>query len=139
VPSLDEIVAYFETVSPESVARIDRVYAPDAYFKDPFNEVRGVDAVRRVFAHMFEQVDDPRFAVTAHWQGADGVIVAWDFTFGVRGTSARRLVRGVSHLRLAADGRIDYHRDYWDPAEGVYETIPVLGALMRLLKRKLAA
>ena len=31
------------------------------------------------------------------------------------------------------------HRDYWDAAEELYEKLPVLGALMRLLRRKLAA
>jgi hypothetical protein len=31
------------------------------------------------------------------------------------------------------------HRDYWDAAEELYEKLPVLGALMRLLKRRLRA
>jgi hypothetical protein len=28
------------------------------------------------------------------------------------------------------------HRDYWDAAEELYEKIPVLGALMRWLKKR---
>ena len=45
-------------------------------------------------------------------------------------------VHGSSHLHLAADGRIAIHRDYWDAAEELYEKLPVLGALMRWLKRR---
>lgn len=37
------------------------------------------------------------------------------------------------------DGRIVLHRDYWDAAEELYAKLPVLGGLMRYLKRKLAA
>ena len=45
-------------------------------------------------------------------------------------------VRGVSHLVLAPDGRIAEHRDYWDAAEELYEKLPLLGGLMRWLKRR---
>ena len=45
-------------------------------------------------------------------------------------------IRGGSHLRLAADGRISEHRDYWDTTEEFYEKLPAIGALMRWLKRR---
>jgi ketosteroid isomerase-like protein len=134
---LDEIVVWFETLTPQSVDRTGEFYAPDAYFKDPFNEVRGVEPIRRVFAHMFEQVAEPRFRVTGRWEGSDGVMLAWDFTFRTGGRA--RVVRGVSHLRFAPDGRIAWHRDYWDAAGELYESVPGLGALMRFLKRRLQA
>lgn len=134
--TLDGIIAWFESLTPESVDRAGDFYAADAAFKDPFNEVRGVDPIRRIFAHVFEQVDEPRFRVTGRWEGADGVMLGWDFTFRT-GRQARR-IRGVSHLRFAPDGRIVSHRDYWDAAGELYETLPVLGALMRFLRRRLA-
>ena len=40
---------------------------------------------------------------------------------------------------LADDGRITLHRDYWDAAEELYEKLPVIGTLMRWLRRRLAA
>jgi hypothetical protein len=40
------------------------------------------------------------------------------------------------HLQLDRDGRIRAHRDDWDPAEEVYERQPILGALMRWLRRR---
>jgi ketosteroid isomerase-like protein len=75
--TLAEIVRWFEHLTRESVADIGRYYAPDAFFKDPFNEVAGVDAVRRVFAHMFDQADEPRFRVLERWQEAHGAMLTW--------------------------------------------------------------
>ena len=49
--SLQQLVQFFETISPDSVQRIPDIYSADAYFKDPFNEVRGVEAVKKIFAH----------------------------------------------------------------------------------------
>lgn len=135
--TLDGIIAWFESLTPQSVDRAAEFYAADARFKDPFNEVRGVEPIRRIFAHMFEQVDEPRFRVTGRWEGADGVMLGWDFTF--RTGKQARCIRGVSHLRFTPDGRIASHRDYWDAAGELYETLPVLGALMRFLRRRLAA
>jgi len=34
---------------------------------------------------------------------------------------------------------VTYHRDYWDTAEELYAKLPLLGGLMRLLRRRLAA
>ena len=39
----------------------------------------------------------------------------------------------------AADGRIARHRDYWDAAGELYEKLPLLGTLMRWLRRRIAA
>ena len=45
-------------------------------------------------------------------------------------------MRGASHLRFAPDGRVADHRDYWDAAEELYEKLPVVGGVMRWLKRR---
>jgi hypothetical protein len=39
-------------------------------------------------------------------------------------------------LHLDAIGLITLHRDYWDAAEELYEKLPLLGSLMRWLKRR---
>lgn len=62
--NLDPLIRFYDEFTPESVARFGEFYSADAYFKDPFNEVRGIDAIQRVFGHMFSQVTEPRFVVT---------------------------------------------------------------------------
>ena len=53
--------------------------------------------------------------------------------------SQAQLIRGASHLKFDQQGRVVWHRDYWDAAEELYEKLPVIGWLMRFLKGKLAA
>jgi ketosteroid isomerase-like protein len=131
------IVVYFEQLAPPDLAQLDRFYAESASFKDPFNEVQGVPAIRRVFEHMFATLDAPRFVVHAAVVQGDQCFLTWDFIFRMRRFNRdEQRVRGSSHLRLAADGRITLHRDYWDAAEELYEKLPVVGGLMRWLKRR---
>ena len=133
-------IAFFESISPADLDRIDAIYARDAWFKDPFNEVRGTPGIRRVFAHMFDALDRPRFVVRETVSDGAQAFVVWDFEFSFRRGSPRtpQCIRGCSQLRFDEAGRIAYHRDYWDAAEELYEKLPVLGALMRWLRRRAA-
>ena len=136
--AVDRLCAYFETISPQSVGRIGEFYAADARFKDPFNEVRGLPEVQRIFSHMFVALERPRFVVTDSIVGENQCFLTWNFEFHLKRFDRVTLqtIRGVSHLKFTADGLIDFHRDYWDAAEELYEKLPVLGGLMRWLKRR---
>ncbi len=133
-------VALFEGLTRERVADLGAIYTADVRFKDPFNEVQGVAAVQAIFTHMFDNLDGPRFVVRDVIVQGEQAFLAWDFLFRMRRFDrAEQCIRGGSHLRLAADGRIREHRDYWDAAEELYEKLPVLGGLMRWLKRRAAS
>lgn len=135
--ALDRLVDFYQTLQPAALCRLGELYAPGAFFKDPFNEVTGVPAIERIFRHMFAQVADPRFVVTTRLRDGGQAMLAWTFAFG---HEPRRItVRGVSHLVFDAQGRVVRHRDYWDPAEELYARLPLIGPLMRWLRRRLAA
>lgn len=138
---LDALIRFYQELSPEGVERFAEFYSADAYFKDPFNEVRGIPAIQRIFSHMFGQVAEPRFVITERVADPGGAVLVWEFSYRVRlwGKGETQVMRGVSHLRFDAEGKVDYHRDYWDTAEELYMKLPVLGWLMRGLRRVLAA
>ncbi len=136
--AVERVVRFYESISPGDVGRIGELYSDDAYFKDPFNEVRGVPAIARIFEHMFGQVDSPRFTVRERVVQGDAAFLVWDFDFAFRRPlpPGPRRIRGCSHLKLDADGRVTFHRDYWDAAEELYEQLPAIGALMRWMRRR---
>ena len=131
------VVELFERLTPADVLRLPEVYAPAVQFKDPFNEVRGVAEVQRIFAHMFETLDCPRFVVRDVASRGEQCFLTWEMQFRLRRFDrAPRSIRGASHLVFDMNGQIILHRDYWDAAEELYEKLPYLGALMRWLKRR---
>ena len=132
------VVEFFETLSPARLDRLDAIYTPQIWFKDPFNEVRGLAAVRKIFSHMYEALDQPRFVVTGCIAQGDQCFLSWNFEFRFRSfdRDVLQTVRGGSHLKFSAEGLIDYHRDYWDAAEELYEKLPWVGGMMRWLKKR---
>ena len=134
--SLQKVILFFENIDAGNVAQLASIYTEEASFKDPFNEVLGIVAITKIFRHMFEQVNAPRFVVTGSVLQGDQAFLTWDFLFRMKRFSHdEQCIRGATHLRFAADGRVCLHRDYWDAAEELYEKLPVLGSLMRGLKR----
>lgn len=136
--SVAALARYFETLSPASVAQIGHYYAAQARFKDPFNDVTGIREITRIFEHMFVALIAPRFVVTQQiCQGAQ-CFLTWEFRFQFRNyqTGTEQVILGASHLVIDAQGLVVLHRDYWDAAEELYEKLPVVGSLMRWLKRR---
>ena len=137
-PAVEKIVLFFETLTPHSVSRFGAYYTEDAFFKDPFNEVHGLAEVQRIFEHVCVALYEPSFVITERVVDGDQCFLSWDFHFRFKKFSpeVRQTIRGATHLKLASDGRIRFHRDYWDAAEELYEKLPVVGGLMRWLKKR---
>lgn len=135
--ALERAVQFFETLTVESArTQLPQIYAADASFKDPFNEVRGIAAITPLFTHMFVQVENPRFVVTTHIVQGNIAFITWDFLFHMkRYAREEQCIRGATQLRFNEAGLVEMHRDFWDAAEELYEKLPVLGSFMRVLKK----
>ena len=136
--AVERLVQFFEELQPQDLPRLAQMYAQDARFKDPFNEVQGLPAIERIFAHMFEALDSPHFIVTERIVQNNRCFLVWDFRFRFKrfDTATCQTVRGGTHLVFNDAGLVTLHRDYWDAAEELYEKLPVVGGLMRWLKRR---
>ena len=137
-PAIARIVQFFESLSPASVAQLGELYSAQAQFKDPFNDVTGVPAIARIFHHMFKTLDNPRFVVTNQVIQGTQCFLTWEFRFGFKNfkQGQPQVILGASHLVISEQGQVILHRDYWDAAEELYEKLPLVGGLMRWLKRR---
>lgn len=129
----------FEAITPGSLEALGSLCADTVRFKDPFNDVTGREAFARVFQHMFKTVDQPRFTVSHISTVDDTAFLRWRFSFKPKGSQETWVIEGMSEVRFDAHGRVCLHWDHWDAAEQFYERLPVLGSVLRLIKRRLAA
>lgn len=134
---VQRLVHFYENLSPAQLESLSTCYVPQARFKDPFNDVQGLESIRQVFAHMFLTVEAPRFVVTEKLVQDQKAFLVWEFHFRMRRwrKGIPQCIRGGTFLRLDAQGMVLEHRDFWDAAEELYEKLPVLGGLMRRLRQ----
>lgn len=128
---------YLEALAPATLADLPAHVTEDVRFKDPFNDVRGVEAMAGVFRHMFEAVGPVRFRVEQVMAEGERCLMAWRFEGRLRGQPWQ--FEGTSVIRFAPDGRVAEHIDHWDAAAGFYERLPVIGRLLAAMRRRLAA
>ncbi len=134
----ENLASFFETLSPQSVGQLHTIYDPQARFKDPFNEVQGLPEIERIFQHMYVALDQPHFVVTGQVVDGPQAFLTWEFRFRFKrfDTTTLQAVRGASHVVFNEQGLVTMHRDYWDAAEELYEKLPVVGGVMRWLKKR---
>jgi steroid delta-isomerase len=141
------LVRYCELFERLTVADLDRMhelFTEDARFVDPFNDARGLPAVRAVFERMFARCVDVRFEVHEALRDGELALLHWTMRFrpapsrpgGTPG--AEWTLHGMSRVRFAADGRVAEHVDHWDTGGQLYARLPLLGPLIRWLQRRLA-
>lgn len=127
---------FLETLSPASLQRLPEFVHHDVHFRDPFNDVRGADAMAQVFRHMFDNVPGVAFSVQHLAIDANVCLMSWRFTGTLFGQ--RWAFDGTSVVLFNNDGHVTSHTDYWDAARTFYERLPVIGWLLAAIRRRIA-
>lgn len=134
-----KISRFFENLHEgTSLEAFRTIYHDKVAFKDSFNEVVGIEAVHEIFAHMYENLEHPRFVIKEYVHKEDVAYVKWEFIFAFKGAKHEEHFEGVSRLLIDDENKIVSHIDYWDAAEHIYEKMPLLGTLLRYIKSKIA-
>jgi hypothetical protein len=148
-PGLARYIEFMTGLSVARLAELPAIVTDDVQFRDPFNTLRGRAAFAACLHEMLTQLGDLKIVVThvGPLVPTSGDSASVTEAHVLRWTFAGRLLRlgnrpwkvtGMSEVHLAADGRVCTHIDYWDAAQGLYEHLPLVGSLLRWLRRKLA-
>ena len=139
--ALARFASFFSSFASDRIPRLlPETYAQDVYFDDTLKTVRGLEALGHYLAESAEAVEDCRVTIHETTRTAnDEHLVRWSMM--IRFKKLRRGVDtwtvGMSHLRFDAQGRVVYHQDYWNAADGIFQHIPLLGTAIAAIKRRL--
>ncbi|MDP2324185.1 MAG: nuclear transport factor 2 family protein [Gammaproteobacteria bacterium] len=131
--AFENLQRYFDGMTLASVReQTVRVYAPESYLNDTLVGIDGVDSIEAYFLYTVKNAELltveflDRAPVGTDWY------VRWRMTVAVDGLNGGKPVvsYGVTQFRFDADGRVLLHKDFWDAGTGLYEQLPVLGALV---------
>ncbi|MES9940232.1 MAG: nuclear transport factor 2 family protein [Candidatus Thiodiazotropha sp. 6PLUC2] len=127
---------FFEHIDNDGLKDCDRLFSDQVRFKDPFNDVRGVAGVKRVFQHMFNVCETSRFEIHNYCGHGDVGYISWTFHYLVKGKLVQQRIEGLSEVKFNPKGEVIEHIDYWDSGEYVYENLPVIGWVLNKLRNR---
>jgi hypothetical protein len=131
----DGYCQYLENITPENLNDMSKHVSQDVHFRDPFNDVNGIDKMHAVFDDMFENIADIDFVIEDRLDKDNVTIIVWTLS----GILFKKpwSVPGSSRLTFNEAGFLSEHIDFWDSGAGLYEHIPFIGWLPRALRHKL--
>ena len=112
--------------------------SPSVRFIDPFSDFSGSDLLVKLLQKSKDDVRNPSFRILHAWMVEPDrkALIKWHFT-GEVAIIGLLDVTGMSEIDLDNDGLVCRHQDYWDAGLDVYARIPVLGALIKRIRKKL--
>lgn len=126
----------FQELRHDNLSRLGAVYADDVLFEDPLHRVEGLEALTVYFERMYAGVESIGFEFGEIVEAPGRAMLTWTMHM-----THRRLRRGeplalpgASHIRY--DQRVHYHRDYFDAGALLYERLPLLGTVVRAVRRR---
>lgn len=134
-----EYASFFETISKTTPIDEYKIYFDEnAKFKDPFHEVVGVENIYEIFQKMYKNLDDPKFKIDEIVEGKTSTYIRWYFSFRFKSENIAQRFYGVSRV-VFKNKKVISHEDYWDSAEHIYEKIPFISWVIKLVKNKIKA
>lgn len=136
---LQRYADFFAGLTPENLDRLDDLVTEDVHFSDPFNDVHGRRAMKDLFAQMFRDCSHVKFRIDGSVREGSQAFLKWTFFYMPRrfGGAEPWQAIGVSELHFTPDGRVNAHLDHWDAGSQFYARLPIVGALVRFVRRRL--
>jgi limonene-1,2-epoxide hydrolase len=141
VPS-HKIIAHFieiySQLSKDNLAELENLYHQDVVFEDPAHRMNGWKELHSYFENLYSTINSCEFVVHSWLADDSQAFVQWTMTFSHPDLKKGQLrqVEGCSRLEFKKD-QVIYHRDYFDMGEMIYEGVPLLGNVIRYIKKRL--
>lgn len=133
---------FSQTYSNLAVNNLDTlkdIYHPEVNFIDPMHSVVGLDALLDYFEKSYQNINSCHFVINKMNRSKNEAAIYWSMTFSHQKLNGTKpiSIEGHSYLK-EQDDLIIYHRDYFDVGAMVYENIPVIGSIIRMVKNRAA-
>jgi len=132
------VVATFENLDPTNIATLRQIYTEDVCFEDPAHGIQGLETLVSCFEALYQNLDSCQFKFHKKVASSEDIFLSWTLLFRHKKIRQGEVIRveGASYLKTR-DGKVFYHRDYFDLGAMVYENVPLLGGLIRLIRGRL--
>ena len=133
---LADYVEVLENLSSDNLDSLCRITSEAFSFRDPFNHTHTQADFVAIMQDMFERLPLVRFQVHRSVQQNNEAFIYWTF-YGNSRFTGEFSFEGVSRIEASDTGKVMLHHDFWDASE-LMEKIPLLGVIIRKVRRKLS-
>jgi ketosteroid isomerase-like protein len=137
---ISDFLKLYNQLDKSNLELLGEVYGENIVFEDPLHRIEGLPALTDYFANMYENLNQGQFDIHTSFEQDNKASVYWVMTFSHKKIKQGQplKVNGNTYLEFE-NGKVVYHRDYFDAGEMIYQHLPVFGTVINLIKRRTAA
>lgn len=137
---MENFLNVYQNLNRDNLHSLTAVYTHDIHFVDPAHEIVGLENLTSYFASLYQNVQSIEFAYRHTHVLQKEAYVQWDMKFihSKLGGGRSISISGVTFVQFHDDGMIYFHHDYFDLGVMVYEHLPLLGRIVKYIKRSLS-
>jgi ketosteroid isomerase-like protein len=137
---LTNFIDTYQNLSVDNLSDLKSVYHQDVVFQDPLHLLCGFDNLADYFDQLYQNVSACRFDIKQVIHQDNHAAVYWLMTYRHKQLKGGKSIEVEGHsLLIGQDDKVIAHRDYLDLGQMFYEHVPLLGGIVRWLKRRAAA
>lgn len=137
---MQSVVARFKQtynrLNVRSLGLLDELYSHDVVFQDPFRRMSGLPALTGYFAELYRHVESSSFVFEDEVVQGNSAVLTWTMSLKHPRLNGgdQVTVAGSTHIRFR--DKVTYHRDYFDGGAMLYEHLPLIGLVIRMIKER---
>ncbi|ENX17469.1 hypothetical protein F895_00608 [Acinetobacter sp. CIP 64.2] len=129
-------VAAFNTMgTADFVKNAGQLYADHLYINDTLSQFSTKKELVKHFEGMNEHVSNVSVKLISATHTHDSAYIHWHmvYDFKMLGRMKTMSSYGISQIKINDEGLIIFQQDYWDPANGLYRSLPYVGNAYSLI------
>lgn len=136
IETVEKFKTYFTQMKFVDDSMLNEIYSDDIIFIDPIHRISGIENLKSYFKKLDSNLMEGSFKFIEESICDNIVYLQWEMNLHLKRPKKNVKTSGISVLTI--EQKIIKHRDYLDAGELFYENIPVLGKIIRFLKKKIA-
>jgi len=129
----------YQELSTDNLDLLEEIYHSDVTFVDPIHQIHGFDNLYVYFEKLYENLSSCHFTIDNMIFDNEQASIYWTMVYEHSTLNHGRKVttNGCTHIK-GSEGKVFYHRDYLDLGAMIYEQLPILGRVVKWIKKKAA-
>jgi len=125
---------YFADLTQTVPDMLGEFYSDEIVFTDPIHHIKGIEALKTYFEKLNSNLLAGEINFYDKLVQEKTAYLSWDMLLSLKKPRKNIHVSGVT--RLSFEEKIVFQRDYYDLGALIYEHIPFMGLVIRMLKKR---
>lgn len=123
--------------APDVIDRARSAFAPELYFNDTWHTHESHQELGEYLKRTGERVHSIEVKIDDVAISGTDAYVRWNMSFIIGKKDEPIKSVGMTHMRFNEQRQIMTYQDYWDGVEGFYRTLPVIGGVLKAIRKKM--